>query len=137
MSSLARTHALDANGAVANVQVSFIIASYRAVANEICVDEKLLRKLFATGARLESEGHLRACSFEALRESIYATSSQISGIQDLLVAQVCCLVVLSSKFPALSLKKLKWIKPVGQDICAKGFRVHGSGFRIHGSWSGV
>jgi len=40
------------------------------------------------GARLESEAHLKSCSFEALRQSIYATSTQISGIQDLLVAQV-------------------------------------------------
>ena len=31
---------------------------------------------------------MKSCSFEALRQSIYATSTQISGIQDLLVAQV-------------------------------------------------
>jgi hypothetical protein len=117
--------------------VSFLIASYRTVANEIYDPEKLLRKLFGTGARLESEEHLRTCSFEALRESIYATSSQISGIQDLLVAQVCCLVFLSSNFPASSPKQLKWIKPVGQDICGKGFMVQGSWFRVHGSGSEV
>ena len=47
------------------------------------------------GARLDAETHLKDCSFQSLRESIYATSTQISGIQDLLVAQVgLCLLGL-------------------------------------------
>ena len=40
-----------------------------------------------SGARLQAGEHLKTCSFEALREGIYATTTQISGIQDLLVAQ--------------------------------------------------
>ena len=40
-----------------------------------------------SGARLEAQKHLQTCTFESLRESIYATSIQISGIQDLLVQE--------------------------------------------------